>query len=414
MDFAMTERPIELSPETARQALADLPRIARRAFGVVMALEIGNLTIVVPDGRRFLVKGRQPGPEAELVVHDWRFVRRVLSAGTVGVGESFIAGEWSSPDVTAFLEVFARNSDATEEALAARPLVRMLLHLRHLLNRNTRRGSKRNISAHYDLGNAFYSAWLDRSMTYSAALYETGANDLEAAQKEKYRALARATDIRPGHRVLEVGCGWGGFAELLAAEFGCHVTALTISREQHAFATKRIADAGLSDKVDVKLSDYRDEAGRYDRIVSVEMFEAVGERYWPAFFKMMAERLQPGGRAGIQVITIQDRMFPAYRRTPDFIQRHVFPGGMLPPPGALADLGRRVGLPISFERVFGLDYAQTLAEWRERFRSAWPAIEPLGFDERFKRLWEFYLHYCEAGFRAGNIDVRQIVFADPR
>lgn len=410
----MTERPIELSPETARQALADLPRIARRAFGVVMALEIGNLTIVVPDGRRFLVKGRQPGPEAELVVHDWRFVRRVLSAGTVGVGESFIAGEWSSPDVTAFLELFARNSDATEEALAARPLVRMLLHLRHLLNANTRRGSKRNISAHYDLGNAFYSAWLDRSMTYSSALYETGANDLEAAQKEKYRALARATDIRPGHRVLEVGCGWGGFAEILASEFGCHVTALTISREQHAFATKRIADAGLSEKVDVKLSDYRDETGRYDRIVSVEMFEAVGERYWPAFFQMMAKRLQPGGRAGIQVITIQDRMFPAYRRTPDFIQRHVFPGGMLPPPGALAELGRRVGLPISVERVFGLDYARTLAEWRERFRAAWPAIEPLGFDERFKRLWEFYLHYCEAGFRAGNIDVRQIVFADPR
>ncbi len=410
----MTHRPIELSPETARQALADLPRMARRAFHVVMALEIGRLTIVVPDGRRFLVKGRHPGPEAELVVHDWRFVRRVLSAGTVGVGESFIAGEWSSPDVTAFLELFAHNFDATEEALAARPLVRMLLHLRHLLNNNTRRGSKRNISAHYDLGNAFYSAWLDRSMTYSSALYETGANDLEAAQREKYRALARATDIRPGHRVLEVGCGWGGFAELLAAEFGCHVTALTISREQHAFATKRIADAGLSEKVDVKLSDYRDETGHYDRIVSVEMFEAVGERYWPAFFKMMAARLEPGGRAGIQVITIQDRMFPAYRRTPDFIQRHVFPGGMLPPPGALADLGRRVGLPISFERVFGLDYARTLAEWRERFRSAWPAIEPLGFDERFKRLWEFYLHYCEAGFRAGNIDVRQIVFADPR
>lgn len=410
----MTHRAIELSPETARQALADLPRMARRAFRVVMGLEIGRLVIVVPDGRRFVVNGRKPGPEAELVVHDWRFVRRVLSAGTVGVGESFIAGEWSSPDVTAFLELFARNSDATEEALVARPFVRMLLSLRHLLNSNTRRGSKRNISAHYDLGNAFYSAWLDRSMTYSSALYETGANDLETAQKEKYRALARATDIQPGHRVLEVGCGWGGFAEVLAAEFGCHVTALTISREQHAFATKRIADAGLSDRVDIKLSDYRDERGLYDRIVSVEMFEAVGERYWPAFFQMMAERLQPGGRAGIQVITIQDRMFPAYRRTPDFIQRHVFPGGMLPPPGKLAELGRRVGLPISFERVFGLDYARTLAEWRDRFRDAWPAIEPLGFDQRFQRLWEFYLHYCEAGFRAGNIDVRQIVFADPR
>ena len=414
MDHAMTQRPIELSPETARQALADLPRMARRAFAVAMALDVGRLTIVVPDGRSFRVQGRQPGPEAELVVHDWRFVRRVISAGTVGVGEAFIAGEWSSPDVTAFLELFARNFDATEEALAARPLVRLLLHVRHLLNRNTRGGSKRNISAHYDLGNAFYSAWLDRSMTYSSALYETGANDLEAAQKEKYRALARATDIRPGHQVLEVGCGWGGFAELLASEFDCHVTALTISREQHAFATKRIADAGLAGKVDGKLSDYRDETGRYDRIVSVEMFEAVGERYWPAFFRMMAERLQPGGRAGIQVITIQDRMFPAYRRTPDFIQRHVFPGGMLPPPRALAELGCRVGLPISGERVFGLDYARTLAEWRDRFRAAWPAIEPLGFDERFRRLWEFYLHYCEAGFRSGNIDVRQIVFADPR
>jgi cyclopropane-fatty-acyl-phospholipid synthase len=414
MDGAMQDTTIELSPETAARVLADLPRLARRAFHLAMALEVGRLTVVVPDGRRFVVNGRRPGPEAQLVVHDWRFVRRVISAGTVGVGESYIAGEWSSPDVTAFLELFALNSDATEEALAARPLVRMLLHLRHLLNRNTKRGSKRNISSHYDLGNAFYGAWLDRTMTYSSALYETGANDLETAQREKYRALARAADVRPGHAVLEVGCGWGGFAEVLAAEFDCHVTALTISREQHAFAKRRIAEAGLSDRVEVKLADYRDEKGHYDRLVSVEMFEAVGERYWPAFFKMMAERLKPGGRAGLQVITIQDRMFPAYRRTPDFIQRHVFPGGMLPPPKALAELGRRVGLPVSFERVFGLDYARTLAEWRERFRSAWPAIEPLGFDERFRRLWEFYLHYCEAGFRAGTIDVRQIVFAAPR
>jgi cyclopropane-fatty-acyl-phospholipid synthase len=410
----MQDSTIELSPETARQVLAGLPRMARRAFGLAMSLEIGRLIVVVPDGRRFVVNGRRPGPEAQLVVHDWRFVRRVISAGTVGVGESYIAGEWSSPDVTAFLELFALNSDATEEALAARPLVRLLLHLRHLMNRNTKRGSKRNISAHYDLGNAFYGAWLDRTMTYSSALYETGANDLETAQREKYRALARAADVRPGHAVLEVGCGWGGFAEVLAAEFDCRVTALTISREQHAFASRRIAEAGLSDRVEVKLADYRDEKGLYDRLVSVEMFEAVGERYWPAFFKMMAERLKPGGRAGLQVITIQDRMFPAYRRTPDFIQRHVFPGGMLPPPKVLAELGRRVGLPVAVERVFGLDYARTLAEWRERFRSAWPAIEPLGFDERFKRLWEFYLHYCEAGFRAGTIDVRQIVFAAPR
>jgi cyclopropane-fatty-acyl-phospholipid synthase len=410
----MQDTTIDLTPETAQRVLADLPRIARRAFRLAMALEVGRLIVEVPDGRRFVVAGRRPGPAAHLVVHDWRFVRRVISAGTVGVGESYIAGEWSSPDVTAFLELFASNSRATEEALAARPLVRMLLGLRHLLNRNTRSGSKRNISAHYDLGNDFYAAWLDRTMTYSAALYETGANDLETAQREKYRALARAADVRPGHAVLEVGCGWGGFAEVLAGEFGCRVTALTISREQHAFASRRIAEAGLADRVEVKLTDYRDERGLYDRLVSVEMFEAVGERYWPAFFRMMAERLKPGGRAGLQVITIQDRMFPAYRRTPDFIQRHVFPGGMLPPPRTLAELGRRVGLPVAFERVFGLDYARTLAEWRERFRTAWPAIEPLGFDERFRRLWEFYLHYCEAGFRAGTIDVRQIVFAAPR
>jgi len=405
-------RPVRLDRGSLR-LVGDLPAAARRAFGLALALERGRLDVRVPDGRAFRVEGRLPGPEARIDIHDWRFARRVLAAGDVGVGESYIAGEWSSPAVATVLELFAVNRHATFERLAARPLVRALLRVRHWLNRNTRTGSRRNISAHYDLGNAFYAAWLDETMTYSAGLFATGANDLASAQREKYRALARAARIEPDHHVLEIGCGWGGFAAFAAAEIGARVTALTISREQHDYARRRIQEAGLGDRVDVQLRDYRDERGTYDRIASIEMLEAVGERYWPVYFRSLVERLKPGGAAGLQTIVIRDDLFDSYRRTPDFIQRHVFPGGMLPSPARLAALGRSVGLDLVAERAFGADYARTLAEWRARFRRAWPEIVPLGFDERFRRLWEFYLSYCEAGFRSGNVDVRQVVFTRP-
>ncbi|MEP0235376.1 cyclopropane-fatty-acyl-phospholipid synthase family protein [Roseibium sp.] len=399
-----------VSRDNAKQAMSGIPRMARMGFKILMKLQIGSLLVTVPDGRQYLFKGTEPGPAAEVVIHDWKFVSMVLQGGDVGVGEAFMADYWSSPDTTTFLELFCINRDAMLEALKGKPLARLMLGVRHWLNANTRKGSQRNISAHYDLGNAFYKEWLDPSMTYSSAIFDERTNDLEAAQKLKYASLVRETDIQPGHEVLEIGCGWGGFAEFVGKEVGADVKALTISREQYDYARERIFKAGLNEKVSVVFQDYRDERNTFDRIASIEMFEAVGERYWPTYFQQLSACLKPGGRAGLQIITIQDRMFEDYRSSPDFIQRHIFPGGMLPPPGKLAEISKHLGLDLEEQKIFGQDYARTLAEWRMRFREAWPRISPLGFDERFKRLWEFYLHYCEAGFRSGNIDVRQMVY----
>jgi cyclopropane-fatty-acyl-phospholipid synthase len=389
----------------------DLPAIARGAFDVALLTRRGRLDVRLPDGRWFRFEGVEPGPRAVLHVRDYGFAKRVVVGGDIGVAESYMAGEWASPDVTAFLEFFCVNTEALESVFAGKPLTRVLQWFRHLMNRNTKRKAQRNIHAHYDLGNRFYSAWLDRTMTYSSGVYAEGDNDLSSAQTRKYRVLAEAIDLRPEHHVLEIGCGWGGFAEYAAREIGCRVTGLTISREQFAFATERMARAGLSGRVEIKYQDYRDEAGAYDRIASIEMFEAVGKEYWPTYFGKLGTVLKPGGRAGLQVITIQDRFWAQYQREIDFIRRYIFPGGMLPTPSIMKALGEKAGLPLSGERVFGLDYARTLADWRERFWTAWPSLAPLGFDERFKRLWEYYLHYCEAGFRSGNIDVRQMVFA---
>jgi cyclopropane-fatty-acyl-phospholipid synthase len=402
--------PIVLTEKNLRNELKGAPRLARMAAGLALKIRYGSLEIGFPDDRTFLIEGRESGPHGVLLIHDWRFFRMVVQAGDVGVGEAFMAGYWSSPDVTTFLELFCINQESTLEALQGKPLSRFLLSVRHWLNANTRRGSRRNISAHYDLGNAFYKEWLDPSMTYSSAIYSNETNNLEQAQAEKYASLVRQTGIEPGHTVLEIGCGWGGFAEHVAKTVGAHVRALTISREQYDYARERIFRAGLNEKVDVVFQDYRDERGVFDRIASIEMFEAVGEKYWPTYFRQLSRCLKPGGKAGLQIITIQDRMFEDYRRGTDFIQRYVFPGGMLPPPGRLAEIGKSLGLDLADQKIFGQDYARTLAEWRERFRQAWPQISPLGFDERFKRLWEFYLHYCEAGFRSGNIDVRQMVY----
>jgi cyclopropane-fatty-acyl-phospholipid synthase len=276
---------IRLDPLRADRQLAGLPRTTRMALRFLSGLGAGSLDVELPDGRRFAIAGSGPGPAAQIHIRRWRFARRALLKGDVGLGESYRDGDWDSPDVTALIALFAVNVPMTQGYLERSPLTRLALQLRHLvLNRNTRAGSKRNISAHYDLGNAFYSAWLDRSMTYSSAIFAEGDNDLESAQTRKYRELARAMGVEAGDHVLEIGCGWGGFAEYLAREHDARVTALTISREQHDYARERIRRAGLSDKVEIRFQDYRDERGTYDRIGSVEMFEAVGERYWPGFF----------------------------------------------------------------------------------------------------------------------------------
>ncbi|TYC50393.1 class I SAM-dependent methyltransferase [Rhodobacterales bacterium] len=405
--------PIVLTRDNLRAELKGLPRLTKMAARLAVNIRYGTLEITFPDNRAFRINGSESGPYGVLDIHDWRFFKMVVQAGDVGVGEAYMAGYWSSPDVTTFLELFCINQESTLQAIQGSGITRILLSLRHWLNTNTKRGSKRNISAHYDLGNAFYDKWLDPSMTYSSAIYSNETNNLEQAQAEKYAALARTTGIEPDHHVLEIGCGWGGFAEHVAKTIGAHVRALTISQEQYDYARERIFNAGLNDKVNVVFQDYRDEKGQYDRIASIEMFEAVGEKYWPTYFGQLSKCLKPGGKAGLQIITIQDRMFEDYKRGTDFIQRYVFPGGMLPPPSRLVELGKSLGLDLAEQRIFGQDYARTLAEWRERFRQAWPQIRPLGFDDQFKRLWEFYLHYCEAGFRSGNIDVRQIVYVKP-
>ncbi len=373
-------------------------------------LKHGALTVTLPDGKSYHFDSGEPGPNADISLHNWNPPRRALLGGSIGIAESYMDHEWDSRNVTAFLELFSVNYELGNEFTSPSSFQLILERFRHWMNTNTKRGSKKNISAHYDLGNKFYSLWLDRSMTYSSAIYEKDTNSLEAAQQAKYRSLVENTGIRDGDKVLEIGCGWGGFAEYVAKNTNAHVTGLTISREQLEFARKRIFEAGLNEKVDLKFQDYRDETGVYDRIASIEMFEAVGERYWKTYFDKVRDCLRTGGKAGLQIITIADQSYDKYRSRPDFIQKYVFPGGMLPSPQILSGLAQGSRLHEYEPRVFGGDYARTLEEWRSKFWDKWDEIRTMGFDERFKRMWEFYMHYCEAGFKSGNISVRQVFY----
>jgi cyclopropane-fatty-acyl-phospholipid synthase len=400
-----------ISAATPAAAFAGLPLSTRLAFAFAARLRRGTLEAILPDGRRFKFGGSEPGPAATMIIRDHAVARRFMGGGDIGLAEAYLRGEFETPDLTQFLYVFCINHEIIQDMLHGGVFLRALQRFRHWLNRNTRRQAKRNIRAHYDLGNRFYESWLDETMTYSSALFEPETSDLATAQLRKYESLAERLEIKPGHTLLEIGCGWGGFAEFVAKRFGARVVGLTISREQYDYAQQRMQRAGLNETVEIRLQDYRDEQGSYDRIASIEMIEAVGERFWSAYFRQLRDRLRPAGIAGIQAITIQDRFFQNYRRDADFIRRYIFPGGMLPSPGILKALGDSFGLPLIAEKVFPEDYARTLAVWRDRFRVAWPTLTPLGFDERFRRLWEFYLSYCEAGFLSRNIDVRQMIFA---
>jgi cyclopropane-fatty-acyl-phospholipid synthase len=331
----------------------------------------------------------------------------LLLGGPIGFAEAYLDGDWETADLTALLGLALANEAPLRGSVRGTGAIRLANRLHHLFRLNTRSGSRRNIAAHYDLGNDFYRLWLDPEMSYSAGLFATGTESLEAAQEAKYRLLLRLLEPTPGQSLLEIGCGWGAFARMAAREHGCRVRALTLSSAQAAIARARVEAEGLDDRVAIRLQDYRDADGVYDRIASVEMFEAVGEAYWPLFFEKLWERLRPGGIAALQIITIDAARFDTYRRGADFIQRHVFPGGMLPSLPALERQIAAAGLRLTERVAFGGSYARTLALWRERFLAAWPAIARLGFDERFRRLWQYYLSYCEAGFRAGSIDVAQ-------
>jgi cyclopropane-fatty-acyl-phospholipid synthase len=405
------QTPIVLDASNVGTAVPGLPRLARIVFAYAARIQRGTLDVTLPDGRLIRFGGAEPGPAAVMTIHSYKFAWRLMKGGDIGIAEAYLRKEWDTPDLTQFLYIFCINHDLISPLFEQKTAMRVVQTLQHWFRRNTRAQAKRNIFAHYDIGNAFYKSWLDSSMTYSSALFEEGTNDLTAAQQNKYRRLAEALSLQPDQTVLEIGCGWGGFAEFAAKTYGVKVVGLTISQEQREFAQKRIFDAGLGERVEIRFQDYRDEQGQYDRIASIEMIEAVGEEFWPKYFSQLRDRLLPGGLAGIQAITIRDSMFQSYRREVDFIQRYVFPGGMLPSPAVLKSLGERFGIPVIRERIFGQDYARTLATWRDNFRQAWPNLKPLGFDERFRRLWEYYLSYCEAGFLSGNIDVRQVIFS---
>jgi len=382
-----------------------LRRLLVRLLGHVAC---GTIEIVLPDGERLAGRGAMPGPHAVIALRGWRPLRRLALAGDIGLAESYRDGDWTTPDLTALLEFGIRNEASWGGTLEASWPARAVFRAIHAARANTRRGSRENIAFHYDLGNEFYAQWLDPTLTYSSALYRDDAQSLEDAQAtklERVTELLRLPSLAPDAQVLEIGCGWGATALHLARRHPARLVGLTLSEQQLVHAQRRAEVEGAAGQVDLRLQDYRDVTGAFDRIVSIEMLEAVGERYWPVYFETLRDRLRPGGLAVLQVITIADAHFDKYRRGADFIQRFIFPGGMLPSPGALRIEAERAGLTLRAAELFGTSYAATLVEWRRRFVQAWPQIAALGFDDAFRRLWEYYLCYCEAGFLSGRVDV---------
>ena len=384
-------------------------RQVRFLLAILSHLHCGRLTLTLPDGSQHQFSGAMSGPDSDLTIHTESALRRLLHDGKMGFCEAFMDGEASSQSLPTLIELAVLHDKYLENALKTNIFRQAGLRLFHMLRRNNKLGSAKNIAHHYDIGNSFYEAWLDPTMTYSSAVFDSETDDLTTAQLNKYKRLAELANIQPDDRVLEIGCGWGGFAKFVSQHIGAHVTGITISQAQLAYAKASLAEAGLQNKVDLKLMDYRDLQGRFDKIVSIEMFEAVGQAYWPVYFDTISRMLKSGGRAVIQSITIDHDAFQSYRDQPDFIQRYIFPGGMLPSMPMLQSPVARAGLELVAENGYASDYARTLQEWRARFLAAWPSLAGDKFDNRFKRMWELYLAYCEGGFRAGMIDVKQIL-----
>ena len=394
---------------------ASFPSDARLALRLLDRMRLGRLDLTFPDGQRAYYGDLRFGERADLRLANWNLVRAALKSGDIGFAEAYIAGDWDSPDLVPLLEFFVANRDAADKFIYGSFLGRLAYRIRHLLNRNTKEQARKNIHAHYDLGNDFYSLWLDPTMTYSSALFEhterragphevASTDEFERGHHAKYTRVLNELALPSGAHLLEIGCGWGGLA-VVAARAGLSVTGLTLSAEQLAYGRDRLARAGLQG--DLQLRDYRDEAGEYDGIASIEMFEAVGEVFWPSYFATLKRCLKPGGRACLQTIVIADRLFERYRTGTDFVQQYIFPGGMLPSPSVFRARAEAAGLNVINEHRFGTDYARTLATWRARFHARLDDVRALGFDDRFVRIWDFYLAYCEAAFARENTDVVQ-------
>jgi cyclopropane-fatty-acyl-phospholipid synthase len=393
--------------QTIAPSYRTAPLWQRILCGWANRLTHGHLTLLFPGGREHHIQGSADGPSAVLRFNNARAVRQVIGGGSLGFSQSYMAGDWDSPDIAAFLELVIANEGNWQKLMAPSTLLGKLALLRHKLRRNSKAGSRRNIAFHYDLGNDFYRHWLDETMTYSSALFEQPNQSLEAAQASKYQRIVRELSLSADDHVLEIGCGWGGFAEHAIRTTGCKVTGLTLSKEQATFARTRLAKAGLSDKADIRLEDYRDVQGKFTKIVSIEMFEAVGEENWRTYFDRVRDLLAPKGKAIVQVITIDEARFDHYKSHADFIQTYIFPGGMLPSVERFEACAKQSGLKVLEAFRFGPDYERTLLHWDKSFTAHWARIAPLGFDERFFRMWRYYLHYCAAGFRTGRLNVVQ-------
>ena len=395
-------------PETA-------PAAGRAVFRLLRQLRVGTLDVQLPDGSMAHF-GSGGEPRAAIRLHDWSVCAAALKSGDIGFAERFIEGSWHSPDLVALLELFIANRESFESVIYGTWWGSLAYRIKHLLNRNSRHGSRKNIHAHYDIGNPFYRLWLDETMNYSSALFEGDFERPTAeAQAAKVRRALRECNLQPGDRLLEIGCGWGALAEVAATECGARVTGVTLSSEQLEFATERLRRRGLAERSDLRLQDYRDISDEpFDAIASIEMFEAVGREYWGSFFATLRGRLKPGGRACIQTITIRDDLFERYTRSTDFIQQYIFPGGLLPSPQAFRSEATQAGLEVVNELAFGADYAETLRRWRVQFLARGPQVRKLGFDTRFMRIWEFYLAYCEAAFATGNTNVMQFTLRRPQ
>jgi cyclopropane-fatty-acyl-phospholipid synthase len=386
----------------------------RTVFALLARLRHGSLDLQLPDGSSSHV-GDGNGPRATLRIKDWAVANSAMARGDVGFAESYIEGHWSSQDLAGLLELFLRNRNELDAAIYGKWWGGLLYRVKHFLNRNTKSGSRRNIVAHYDLGNAFYKLWLDPSMNYSSAWFDEGRSQttFDGQQAKMARAL-RAVELKPGQRLLEIGCGWGAVAEMAARDFDAQVLGLTLSDEQLAYAKARLHVANLHTQTEMRLQDYRDlpESG-FDAVVSIEMFEAVGREYWESYFATLARALKPGGRACVQSITIRDELWERYSQSADFIQQYIFPGGLLPSPERFVEQAEKAGLVVEERFAFGGDYAETLRRWRHDFLHHEGQVREQGFDERFIRMWEFYLAYCEAAFATGNTDVIQFTLRKP-
>ena len=411
MTSSTTSAPVRFAPQ-------DMPAAARRVLSLLQRLQHGTLHVQWPDGsvaQYGAAPATGPALNATLHLHSYAPLTQALKSGDIGFAESYIAGEWSTNNLADLLQLLVANRRDMDELIFGSWLGRLFYRVRHLLHRNTRSNSKKNIHAHYDLGNAFYELWLDPTMNYSSAWFDNDrAKPMAEAQTAKVRRALRMVDAKAGDRILEIGCGWGALAELGGQEFGAHMSGVTLSHEQLAFANQRMQTQGLAATSHLRLQDYRDiDDGPYDAICSIEMLEAVGQEYWPTYFESVARLLKSGGKACIQTIVIDDALFDRYVKSTDFIQQYIFPGGCLPCPREFRAHAERAGLKVVDELAFGLDYAETLRRWRHQFMADKTQVLQLGFDERFIRIWEFYLAYCEAAFEQHNTDVLQFTLVKP-